>query len=180
MEQSVSSCHCTGTWRFSVGAHKKSHFPGGEKEYGWRRLLLEKTTGNIRYSKDCQTDSCDQSGGMYAVKYSRNLPKWTLLGLTPSKIKWERKSVWILWRWDVFRENYECVESVNCGAGDKILSTEGSCNLCGEKVDYTKSWSQSQWLADGKNDWLGFCQTGSLRAGSQEKSNVQSWKVMRV
>ena len=29
--QTVSSCHCTWTWRFSVGARKKSHFPGGEK-----------------------------------------------------------------------------------------------------------------------------------------------------
>ena len=63
-------------------------------------------------------------------------------------------------------------ESVNCGAGDKILSTEGSCNLCGAKVDYTKFWSQSQRLADGKNDWLGFCQIGSLRASSQEKPDM--------
>ena len=68
--------------------------------------------------------------------------------------------------------NYGCAESVNCEAGDKILSTEGSCNLCGAKVNYTKFWSQSQRLADGKNDWLSFCQTGSLRAGSQEKPNV--------
>ena len=55
-------------------------------------------------------------------------------------------------------------------SSDKILSTEGSCNFFGAKVDYTKFWSQSQRLADGKNDWLGLCQTGSL--GSQEKRNV--------
>ena len=72
----------------------------------------------------------------------------------------------------MLRENYGCAEPVNYGAGDKILITEGSCTLCGAKVDYAKFWSQSQRLADRKNDWLGFCQTGSLRVGSQEKPNM--------
>ena len=36
----------------------------------------------------------------------------------------------------MLRENYGCAEPVNYGAGDKILSTEGSCTLCGAKVDY--------------------------------------------
>ena len=50
----------------------------------------------------------------------------------------------------MLRGHYGCEESVNCEAGEKILRTEGSCNFCGAKVAYTKFWSPSQRLADGK------------------------------